>query len=552
VTTPSPSLADPSPPVPVAASWEALLAVALVGTARRRPPPGPLRLAPGPNPGDRGDRGDDGDLAAGAVPNRRSSPPPSTGEERQLAERADRGDPAAELLATAAVLAACRRAGALPGRAPAELSAPADPDPRPRCSDAAVDVLELILSGEVPVPGGVTLLAGDWLAGAARAGCRPPARVLPRLLDLGSGAPGLRTALQPVVGPRGRWLAAHDDRWRWAAADPIDTADDEAAARRFATAPRPERAALLEALRRGDPRRGRDVLVAAWSKEPAADRAALLAQLAVGLSDDDEPFLEAALDDRSAAVRAAAAGLLGGLPGSRRARRMADRLRPLILAEAPPGLAVRRPPEPDAAARRDGVDDAPPAGMGRAAWRLAQLVAGAPLSFWEEELGLEPADVVDAAAEHSPPVVTGLELAAVAQAGRADPAWAVALFRHRPAPAVLAALPPDVAAAELAAALARGLAPRPAVAELFAACPGPWPGPLAAAVVDRYRRLGAQAAAEVPAALPVLAARLDPSALPLVEAWAANLAGEPGLRRRVQTLGHALSLRAVINREFPT
>ena len=87
--------------------------------------------------------------------------------------------------------------------------------------------------------------------------------------------------------------------------------------------------------------------------------------------------------------------------------------------------------------------------------------------------------------------------------------------------------------------------------QLFAACPGPWPESLADAVFDRYRQLGAQAALEVPAALPVLADRLDPSALPLVETWAVTLAGEQGLRRRVQTLGHALSLRAVIQREFP-
>jgi len=503
-----------SSPASVTASWEALLGAALVGTARRRPPPGlsPLSSLPGRGP--------------------------------------DRRDPAAELLATAAVLAACRRAGTRPGPAPRALPPPAGADTRPPCSDAAVDVLELILSGEVPVPGGVNLLAGEWLAGAARAGCRPPARLLPRLLDLGSAAVALRPTVQTVVGPRGRWLAGHDERWRWAAADPIGTGGDDAAARRFATAPRAERAALLETLRRADPRRGRDLLAAAWSREPAADRAAFLAQLAVGLSDDDEPFLEAALDDRASAVRKVAAELLGRLPASRRAGRMADRLRPLV-AEAL-GPAGTRPPEPDAAARRDGVDDVAPAGMGVGAWRLAQLVAGAPLSFWEQQLGVEPAAVVELAAVQAPAILTGLELAVAAQAGRADPAWAVALFRHRPAPAILAALPPAVAAAELADGLVRGLAPRPAVAELLAACPGPWPGALAEAVVDRYRRLGGQALAEVPAALPVLAARLDPSALPLVEAWAATLAGQHGLRRRVQTLGHALSLRAVINQEFPT
>jgi hypothetical protein len=56
---------------------------------------------------------------------------------------------------------------------------------------------------------------------------------------------------------------------------------------------------------------------------------------------------------------------------------------------------------------------------------------------------------------------------------------------------------------------------------------------------------------ELQAALPVLAARLDPSALPLVETWVLALADDQNLRRRVQTLGHALSLRAVIEREFP-
>ena len=109
-----------------------------------------------------------------------------------------------------------------------------------------------------------------------------------------------------------------------------------------------------------------------------------------------------------------------------------------------------------------------------------------------------------------------------------------------------------MAAELLARLLAAG--PRPRARrwrQLFAACPGPWPEPLGDAVLDRYRRLGAKAALELPAALPVLAARLDPSALPLVETWVFALAGDQGLRRRVQTLGHALSLRAVIQREFP-
>jgi uncharacterized protein DUF5691 len=456
------------------------------------------------------------------------------------------------------VLSAYRRAGRLAGEAPRSLPPPAEPDERPACSTTAVEVLELILSGEVPIPGGVALLAGQWLDGAARAGRRVPARLLPQLLDLGSTNPALQPALRTVVGPRGRWLAGHHDRWGWAAGEPLD--DLEAVEQRFPTAAKAERSALLEVMRGADPRRGLALLQSTWKSDPAAERAALLGVLAVGLSDDDEPFLEAALDDRSAAVRQVAIDLLGRLPASRRSARMAERLEALVNRDG--GLSFAPPGKPDASAQRDGINDAAPAGMGVSSWRLTQLVAGAPLSFWTD-LGLSVTETVAlAAGDPTPagkkrasavgPLLLGLEAAVVAQAGRADPAWAVAVFTHRPSRAVLASLPRDLAAEQLTRLLAGGLGPGPAVAELFAACPGPWPKSLGEAVLDRYRQLGARATLELQAALPVLAARLDPSALPLVETWVLALADDQSLRRRVQTLGHALSLRAVIQREFPS
>ncbi len=534
---------------PIAELWGDLLSAALVGTARRPPPPHAL-VAPDPN--------------------RRSSVPDAGTDERQLGENGGRGAEAA-LLASAAVLAAYRRAGRRAVDAPRVLPPAAEPDPRPPCSAAALDVLDLILSGAVPIPGGMALLAGQWLEGAARAGCRLPARLLPGVLELGL-TPELRPIISRVAGPRGRWLAGHHDGWAWAAAGPVDTG--EGAALRFATGGRAERSALLEAVRRADPSRGRDLLASTWKGDPAAERAALLAVLAVGLSDDDEPFLEAALDDRAGGVRQVAADLLGRLPSSRRSARMAARLRPLVTVDgrgAAGALSITRPPVPDAAQRRDGITDAAPSGMGVSDWRVLQLVAGAPLSFWTDHLRTTPDRVVALAAASGAgaprrggpppanPVLLGLEQAVAAQSGTAvdrpapDPAWAQTLFAVRPVPGTLAALPPNLAADALVALLGRGaaLAPGAAVAELFAACPGPWPERLGEAVLDRYRQLGSRAALELPAGLPVLAARLDPSALPLVETWAFALAGEQALRRRVQTLGHALSLRAIIQREFP-
>ena len=510
----------PHSTTPAETTWEGLLSTALVGTARRPPPPS-LAL----------------DFAVG----------PDASE-----------DAAALLLTEAAVLSAYRRAGRLPGEAPRNLPAPAVPDDRPSCSPTAVEVLELSLSGQVPIPGGVALLAGQWLEAAARVDCRIPARLLPRLLELGSVNPGLQAALRTVVGPRGRWLAGFHDRWGWAGGEPVD--DLEAAAPRFPVAPRAERPAILEAVRRADTTRGRDVLASTWKTDPAAERAALLAVLAVELSDGDEPFLEAALDDRSAGVRQVAVDLLARLPASRRAARMAERLRALVRRGDGP-LSFAPLEEVDALGRRDGINDAAPAGIGVLAWRLTQLVAGTPLSFWPDELGLAPAETVELAAADGArarssvprsPLLLGLESAILAQSHRADTAWAVALFAHRPSAALIATMPPGLAAEQLIGLLGRGLSPAPPVAELFAACPGPWPEPLGRAILDRYRQLGVKATLELQAALPVLAARLDPSALPLVETWGIALTDDQGLRRRVQTLGHALSLRAVIQREFPS
>jgi len=109
----------PPTAAPAESTWEGLLAAALVGTARR-PPPASLGL----------------DFPFGSVAS---------------------DDAAALLLTEAAVLSAYRRAGRLPGEAPRNLPAPAAPDDRPPCSTTAVEVLELILSGQVPIPGGTEL-----------------------------------------------------------------------------------------------------------------------------------------------------------------------------------------------------------------------------------------------------------------------------------------------------------------------------------------------------------------------------------------------------------
>jgi hypothetical protein len=490
---------------PAGPGWEHLLSTALVGTGRRGAPT----------------------LAAATAP------------------LSALGAPEAQLLAAAGVLTARRRAGRVPPAAP-RLPEPAPEDPRPACPPGAVAVAELLISGELPVPGGPVMLLGQWLEGAVRAGYRVPDRLVPRFLQLGTERSELRGAVAIVAGARGRWVATRFEAWEWAAPPP---GLFEPVERRFATAARQERVALLRDTRAEDPDAARALVAEGWTRNPAVERAALLAAFATNLSDADEPFLEAALDDRAQAVRVAAADLLGRLPRSRRAQRMAERLERIVTVDSG-HIVLGRPGRPDAAARRDGITDAAPQGMGASRWWLTQLVAATALDWWAERLGMDPPEVVDVIADDAPDLLPGLELA-VATQRPADARWAKALFVRRPSPAVLAALPPEAAAFTLDAYLSSITDTGAAVAAALAACPGPWPEPLSRTVVGRYRTLRGKAAPELSAALGLLAERLDPVVLDEFETWFGALADFAGLRQRVQSLGHALSLRAAISREFP-
>jgi hypothetical protein len=105
---------------------------------------------------------------------------------------------------------------------------------------------------------------------------------------------------------------------------PADEAEDAGASYFFETITesnwrqgRPvQKAAFIRTLRKREPARARDLVVAAFPTEPAQVRLGLLRALAIGLSGEDQPFLETLAKDRAPTVREAATDLLGRLPGS--------------------------------------------------------------------------------------------------------------------------------------------------------------------------------------------------------------------------------------------
>jgi hypothetical protein len=393
------------------------------------------------------------------------------------------GEPPEVLLDAAALTAAYRRAGVTPGTATPP--APAPDDPVPCVPPAAVTRLRELLGRDEPE------LLRQWLEAAAGRGFRAPHAALPALLDLATtpdGAPApLRDAVTPLLGTRGRWLATFRPEWAWARPGAGTATGAAGDTRRWELGSPEERLAWLAATRHRDPAGARRALRDSWERETAADRATLLRVLADRLGRYDEELLEAALEDRSDAVRAVAADLLARLPSSGYVARMAGRARAALSRDGD-RLAVH-PPEPDGEGEREAQarDGLPPAGRRPAAW-LEQVIGAAPLAVWDDVLG-GPDDAVAAAAagggDWRDVVRAGWTRAALRQGSRR---WASALVVSAGGdvpPALLELLDDGERAAVVSWLVARAPDAGAGLPALLRLCPAPWPEPLWRAVLRR-------------------------------------------------------------------
>ncbi|KAA0935494.1 DUF5691 domain-containing protein [Streptomyces apricus] len=416
------------------------------------------------------------------------------------------------LLDAAAVETVRRRAGMRAGRAAARLE-PAAPDPRPALPPAAARRLTMLLADRPGAGGGRRGTAPDlmellpqWLAAANGHGYAAPPQALPALLDAARGRTDLRPAVLAFAGPRALWLARLNTDWRFA----LRAAPGGGAALPGPEEPErvrelweeglfAERVALLSALRARDAAAARDLLATTWAAERAEDRLMFLDSLRAGLCEADEPFLEAALADRSRNVRSTAAELLSSLPGSALAGRMAERAGACVAVDhtyGAPTIVVEAPHECDAGMERDGVVAKAPAGRGERSWWLGQLVEAAPLGTWPGRLGgRTPEEIValPVADDWRDELHAAWCRAAVRQR---DPSWSRALLGTPAAPE--AGGPGAVSLAERAKLLSTLEAPERAewvagfisvhglseAFQLLGVCTVPWAGPLGGAVVD--------------------------------------------------------------------
>jgi hypothetical protein len=254
-----------------------------------------------------------------------------------------------------------------------------------------------------------------------------PLFFLPRMLDICAEKPNLRTAVQRVMGNRGRWLAQMNPAWRGFLIN--DEVTDLSLWEEGSLA---ERIRFLESIRQKDSAQGRELLTQVFSGEPAQNRSSLLAALSCGLSPDDEPFLSAALNDRSREVARTAAKLLSLIPESELCRNVREIMRGCVSPEKKllrQKLSVEAPEFQDDELKKLGISATMKFGskIGTKAGLLVQLTALTPLLWWEKEIIPDPAACIQAGkrSDWKDALMLGWIQAAVNQ-GNSD--WAAALF----------------------------------------------------------------------------------------------------------------------------
>jgi hypothetical protein len=258
------------------------------------------------------------------------------------------------------------------------------------CSAKVTQMLSGLLQGKHDI---LLLEALERLQQAQR---RLPHDLLPQALVYGAKHKELRTALLPVLGERGHWLAQFSPEWSWAT--PTNTAfinqplaDIEAL---WQEQTLPQRIEILRYVRTIEPDTAREWIASVWKQENAETRARLLCSLEVSLSEKDEEFLERALNDRGKSVCAQAIQLLAVIPSSAFNQRMRERA-DTLLHYTNGLLQVTVQNKFDPSWRRDGItQDTKSKNLTPEAF--LQIISRVSPAHWEERFAASPALLIEA------------------------------------------------------------------------------------------------------------------------------------------------------------
>ncbi|SFW42422.1 DUF5691 domain-containing protein [Chitinophaga sancti] len=159
----------------------------------------------------------------------------------------------------------------------------------PYCSPAAWQALHTAIDMDLHA------LILYWMEACAAAQQIAPPEFIPTLMDMSIREKQWRELAVAVCGKRGEWLGQLNPAWAFKKSDSTEE--------RWQTGSLDERKQVLTALRQENPSQAREWLQKTWSQENAATRAELLKVLQINAGEEDIPWLETLLTDKSSKVK---------------------------------------------------------------------------------------------------------------------------------------------------------------------------------------------------------------------------------------------------------
>ncbi|MEM6527147.1 MAG: DUF5691 domain-containing protein [Chloroflexota bacterium] len=341
-----------------------------------------------------------------------------------LLAQLDTADEEQALLAEAAALVIYRNVGRVRvDDYTRKLPAPAAKETFPVCSPQATDYLQLILDEKVAPE-----LLTDWMNGAAARDVRVPEKLLLPLMEqlAAQSNISIHPATLQIIGERGRWLAQQRKRWKF-----VNWQHDFEKLWRSASDPLQDM--LFRLLRSAQPHHAREFLIAQRSTVGEHRLSKFVDWMGHGtVFPEDEPFLEALLDEDNPDLNQSAADVLRCLPSSAYVQRMINRLRNRVWLEtAADGtlhLRWQQIDTLDAAMQRDTMDRSGYSSYRQPQSRLLEFAMRCvPPATWTDWLGHPPRELVALGAQASSVFVRSWARAVNAYGGAA---WAQALAEH--------------------------------------------------------------------------------------------------------------------------
>lgn len=296
------------------------------------------------------------------------------------------------LLHAAALTSLYERAGRLPSKHEQALPEAAPVETVPRCTARVAARLRLLLQGEYAD------LLPEFLTVLAQTGRRLPEELLPALLEFAKNKEALTELLPPVIGARGLWLAQQNAEWAYVLGASGDL-------NLWETGTLAQRKALLQRVRRADPAQARALLLQTWEQDSAKEVAEFFPILKDGLSAEDEPLLEKALDRPWTSARQAAANLLASLPNSAFVARMWERAQHCVTFKRSwlrkLSIEVTVPAERSDAMQRDGISkNTTTQAISEPAWWLQQILSAVPPERWQTVAKASVEELLQATHKH--------------------------------------------------------------------------------------------------------------------------------------------------------